>query len=88
METFSVNKIASMIQKAGFDSGINVKIKKIKNPRIEKEEHYYNPKYQSLLKLGVKPNYLTQDTLKSFFIYALKYKKNINKKIIFNGINW
>ena len=31
------------------------KSKKIKNPRIEQEDHYYNLKNTSLIKLGLDP---------------------------------
>jgi len=32
---------------------IKVEVKPIENPRIEAEEHYYNPSNEGLLKLGI-----------------------------------
>jgi UDP-sulfoquinovose synthase len=77
METFTVNDIASMVQEAGNELGHNVKIKQIKNPRIEEEEHYYNPSYQGLVKLGVKPNYLTKDSIQRMMKIVNNYRDNI-----------
>ncbi len=42
---------------------LNVKIKKIPNPRKEKEEHYYNPVHSGLNSLGLKANLLNDDVL-------------------------
>ncbi len=65
METFSVNQLAEKVQTAGAALGLDVQIKSIDNPRKELEEHYYNPTYQGLLELGVKPHYLTDEVMQS-----------------------
>ena len=54
------------------------KVKKIKNPRIEKEEHYYNPSYQGLVKLGVRPNYLTKNSIQRMMKIVNNYRENIH----------
>ena len=88
METFTVNQLAELVQEAGQELGCNVKIESIENPRVELEEHYYNPSYQGLIELGVKPNYLTIDSIKSMFRIVEKYKYQIKKNMIFSGIKW
>ena len=88
METFTVNQLAKLTQEAGQESGYDVQIKNIKNPRVELEEHYYNPSYQGLIKLGVSPNYLTIDTMKHMFRVVDRYKKEIKKNAIFRGVFW
>ena len=88
METLSVNEIADKIKKVSESMGYKVSISNIKNPRKESEEHYYNPKYQGLIDLGVKPNYFTDDVIRGILIKAENYKNNINKDVIFNGIKW
>jgi UDP-sulfoquinovose synthase len=54
----------------------------------EKEEHYYNPKYTGLLKLGLQPQYLTDGVLEGMFGIVEKYKNNINRDAIFRGVQW
>ena len=88
METFSANQLAEMTKEAGDRLGYNVQIKNIVNPRKELEEHYYNPAYQGLINLGVKPNYLTPEVMDSMFRLVEKYKGNIRKETIFRGIKW
>ena len=88
METFSANQLAEMTKEAGDRLGYNVQIKNIDNPRKELEEHYYNPAYQGLINLGVKPNYLTPEVMDSMFRLVEKYKGNIRKETIFRGVKW
>ena len=63
-------------------------IKSLENPRKEAEEHYYNPTYQGLQNIGVKPHYLTEDVMHGLFELVEKYQDNIRPEIIFKGINW
>ena len=88
METFTVNQLAELTLKAGQALGYEVNIKNIENPRIELEEHYYNPSYQGLIELGVIPNYLTLDTMKKMFKIVAKHKGKIKKDVIFKGVKW
>jgi UDP-sulfoquinovose synthase len=88
METFTVNQLAKLTQEAGQELGYNVQIENIKNPRVELEEHYYNPKYQGLLELGVKPHYLTIESMKEMFSMVTPYKDQIKDNVIFKGVQW
>jgi UDP-sulfoquinovose synthase len=88
METFTVNDLAILIQKAGKGLGYDVKIKNIGNPRVEQEEHYYNPSYQGLINLGVKPNYLTKENIQKMIKIVSQYKNSIKQDVIFKGVSW
>ena len=88
METFTVNDLAEKVQRIGNKLGYNVEIKQIENPRKEAEEHYYNPKYQGLLELGVEPHYLTDKRLEAMFNKVAKYKDSIRKDVIYRGVKW
>ncbi|MDN3510652.1 MAG: NAD-dependent epimerase/dehydratase family protein [Candidatus Jettenia sp. CY-1] len=87
-ETFSVNELADKVYTVGKELGYNIKVDHIENPRKEKEEHYYNPKYTGLLELGLKPNYLTDEVLAGMFRVVERYKDQINREAIFRGIKW
>jgi len=88
METFSVNELAEMTRRVGKSLGYDVQIKNLENPRKEAEDHYYNPTYQGLIEIGVKPHYLTDDVMAGMFKVVERYKENIRKDIIFKGIKW
>lgn len=88
VETFSVNELARRVAKVGNERGHEVKVKNLPNPRVEKEEHYYNPTYTGLKKLGLKPHPLTDEVLAGIFEVVEKYKSNIQKHKIFRGYKW
>jgi UDP-sulfoquinovose synthase len=87
-ESFSVNELAERVKIAGKKFGYDVNITHLENPRKEKEEHYYNPQYTGLLKLGLKPHYLTAEVIEGMLRVVEKYKENINKDAIFRGVKW
>jgi UDP-sulfoquinovose synthase len=88
METFSVNELAAKVQQVGKKLGYEVKIDHLENPRKEAEEHYYNPTYQGLIEMGVKPHYLTDEVLEGMIHVVEKYRNNIRKDVIFREISW
>jgi UDP-sulfoquinovose synthase len=88
METFSTNGLAEKVQQVGQKRGYDVQINHLENPRKEAEEHYYNPTYQGLIELGVKPHYLTDEVLERMFHLVQDHKDKIRKEVIFQGIKW
>ncbi len=87
-ETFSVNQLAEKVKAVGDHLGYTVVLKNIENPRVEKEDHYYNPAYTGLLELGLKPHYLTDEVLKGMFEVVGQNKDRINRDAIFRGVKW
>ncbi len=87
-EVFSINELAERVKRVGERLGYRVEIEHIENPRVEKEDHYYNPDYTGLLELGLKPHYLTDEVLEGFFKVVEKYKDRINRNAIFRGVKW
>jgi UDP-sulfoquinovose synthase len=73
-EQFSVRELAELVQKAGADFGVDVEINTIENPRVELEDHYYNPTHTKLLDLGLKPELLSQTLVESMFAQIERYK--------------
>ena len=88
METFSVNELAAKVQTVGKSLGLEVEIRSIENPRIEAEEHYYNPVSTGLLELGLKPHYLTDAVLAEMIEPVMRHKAAISEGKIFRKITW
>jgi UDP-sulfoquinovose synthase len=61
-EQFSLNDLASRVASARAQHGLETRVEHVPNPRVEKEDHYYNAKHQALLELGLRPH-LLEDTL-------------------------
>ena len=53
---YTVQEVAALVQQAGSNLGLAVRIQNIENPRIEKESHYYNPDREILMSLGYQPS--------------------------------
>lgn len=87
-ETFTVKELANKIKRVGEQIGLEVTIQSIPNPRIEAEEHYYNPKHTGLLELGLKPHYLTDHTVEQLLLSVYKYKAHIYISKILQNVNW
>jgi UDP-sulfoquinovose synthase len=88
VETFSVNDLARLVQEAGENLGLQVKIQHIPNPRREAEEHYYNPVHTGLTALGLKPHYLTDEVLCGMLRLVQKYREDIQPQLIPPKIAW
>ncbi|WP_066379360.1 MULTISPECIES: NAD-dependent epimerase/dehydratase family protein [unclassified Anabaena] len=87
-EQFSVGDLALMVKKAGNALGLNVDINNLENPRVEKEEHYFNAKNTKLLDLGLQPHYLSDSLLDSLLNFAVKYQKRVDHKQILPKVSW
>lgn len=87
-EMFSVGDLATMVQKAGSALGVKVDIQNVDNPRIEKEEHYFNAKNTNLLDLGLQPHFLSDSLLDSLLNFAVKYKHRVDESQILPKVTW
>ena len=86
-ETFSVLDLAKKVQDACEKNGIQVTTQSVANPRIEAEEHYYNPKYSGLTDLGLKPA-LDGQMIMQMFEAVAENKDAIKTENFSIGVQW
>ncbi len=87
-EFSSLNELANLVISSGEEIGYHAKKINIVNPRIEMEEHYYNPKNTSLLSLGLKPLKLSKKEIIKNIKFVEKYKSNLNEDLFKPAIKW
>jgi UDP-sulfoquinovose synthase len=87
-EVFSIMQFAETVQDAARKLGMNVEIDHLHNPRVEAEEHYYNPVNSSLLALGLKPRLLSEELVNSMLVSIAEAKDHINPAIIPPSTQW
>ncbi len=87
-EQFTVNDLAGKVQEAGRQMGLAVEIDNLPNPRVEKEQHYFNAANTKLLDLGLKPHCLSQSLLDSLLNVAVRYKERVDEKAILPSVSW
>jgi UDP-sulfoquinovose synthase len=79
-EVYSIAELAEKVVTAARKLGIDVKIRNVQNPRIEKAEHYYKVDHEHLRKLGFKPTRTIEETLKIMLKDLSRYKDKILEK--------
>ena len=87
-EQFSVVELAELVERAGKEYGLEVKLEHVENPRVEKEEHYYNAKHTKLLDLGLQPHLLSETLIESMFAAIERYKDRVIKAHILPETRW
>jgi UDP-sulfoquinovose synthase len=83
-----VGDLALMVKKAGLAMGLKVEIDHLENPRVELEDHYFNPKNTNLLDLGLQPHFLSDSLLDSLLNFAIKYKDRVDLEQIMPKVTW
>jgi UDP-sulfoquinovose synthase len=87
-ELFAVRELAERVQRVGRDSGLEVTIDALANPRREQEEHYYRPAHDGLLKLGLEPHYLSDDRLAAMIDFVRRHRGAIDTRKILPRVAW
>ncbi len=87
-EQFNVSDLATMVHTIGTAEGMQIEVRHIDNPRVEKEDHYYNAKHSALLGLGLVPHLLSNSLLESLLHFAIRYKSRADKTHIMPTVTW
>jgi UDP-sulfoquinovose synthase len=87
-EQFSVLELADLVKTAAKKLGLSVEIDHLPDPRVEKEEHYYNARHSKLLDLGLVPHLLSNSLLDSLMNIALQYRDRIDSTTLLPRVNW
>jgi UDP-sulfoquinovose synthase len=84
-ESFSVIDLAEWTAKI---AGGDVTIDNVPDPRVEKEEHYYNAVATQLPALGLKPHFLEDATIEVLIETAKQHKDRVEFDAIRPTVNW
>ena len=87
-ETFNVLGLAEMVKAQSEKLGLKVEIDHLKNPRVEAEQHYYNPIHRKLTELGFEPRLLSDELLQSMVNRVREHASRIKPDIIMPRVRW
>jgi UDP-sulfoquinovose synthase len=87
-EQFSIEQLAELVRRTGAEVGIDVRVDHLENPRVEMEEHYYNPMHTKLLDLGLQPHLLSETLIESMFAAIDRYKDRVIPDHILPATRW
>jgi UDP-sulfoquinovose synthase len=88
--TSNVLELAEKVRAVGDDLGLRVAIRATENPRIEREEHYYQPDHEHLPRLGYKPTRDMESEIRVVLQDLMKYRDRIiaHKHALLPDIRW
>ena len=87
-EQFSVLELAELVQRAGKEHGLDVRVDHLANPRVEKEEHYYNATHTRLMDLGLQPHHLSETLVESVFAAIESHRDRVKAETILPTTTW
>jgi UDP-sulfoquinovose synthase len=87
-EVFTVLELAQIVTDAAGRVGIDAEIAHVDNPRIEAEEHYYNPRNDELLKLGLKPRLLSDELVEDMIARIARHRDKIDSATLLPKVRW
>ena len=79
-EVYDLTELALKVQKVARKLGLEVEVRNVENPRVELEEHYYNPDHKHLLDLGYKPTHDIEAEMEVMLKDLVKYKQRIEAR--------
>ena len=87
-EFSSLNEMANKIKLFAEKKKIKASVKHIDNPRIEDENHYYEPKNTSLISLGLNPIVFDESQIDKIYKVVKKNINRINLDCLAPNIKW
>jgi UDP-sulfoquinovose synthase len=87
-EQFRVSELADLVARSAAELGYEVEVQQFPNPRVELEEHYYNPVHTKLLDLGLEPNYLGEELVRSMLKIIERHKERVIERAIVPRTRW
>jgi UDP-sulfoquinovose synthase len=76
------------VQRSGAEIGLEVEIEHLENPRVELEEHYYNPVHTKLLDLGLEPSLLGDELVRSMLTTIQRHRDRVIESAIDPATRW
>lgn len=89
-DIYSITDLANIVRAVGRELGLDVEVKHFDNPRIEREQHYYNPIRNNLDTIGYEPTMDIEGEVRLMLQDLMTYKDHLIKyqSIILPDIQW
>lgn len=87
-EVYDLTELAERVSQVASEFGLDTSISHIENPRVEKDDHFYEVEHSTLLSLGYKPTSDMMSELRVTFADLIPLKDRIVEKCILPNIKW
>ena len=87
---YSVNELAERVARIATELGLHPTIEHPADPRVEAEQHYYNPIHEHLPKLGYRRTRELDDIVREIFHDLLRYRRRLvaRQYVLAATVNW
>jgi UDP-sulfoquinovose synthase len=87
---YSVNELADMTARVAKEFGLSPVIEHPADPRVEAEQHYYNPLHEHLPKLGYVRTRHLEDVMREIFADLIHYRRRLEAKkhVVVPTVSW
>jgi len=87
---YSVNQLADLTQKIALEFDLHPVIEHPPDPRVEEEQHFYEPIHEELPKRGYKRTRELADVMRELFHDLLRYRRRLEAKryAVLPRVNW
>lgn len=87
-EMFAVGDLAERVANVAARLGTAVQIAHVRNPRSERESHYYNCVNTNLRELGLEPTTLSDETIAALIELAGRHRDRVDPRLIPPCVEW
>jgi len=87
-EMFGIGGLAERVAKVAAAMGAEVPIAHVRNPRTERESHYYNCVNTNLRALGLDPTPLSDETIAGLIELAREHRDRVDLRLIPPRVEW
>ena len=87
-EQFTVQELAERVKLAAEHMGWKVEIAHVENPRLEREEHYYNARHSKLVELGLQPRLLDEELIDTMLLKIKAHAAQIDPSRFVQHVRW
>lgn len=77
--TYTISSLAEIVCQQAHAVGIDARIEHLENPRAEREEHYYEPDRDHLVRLGYQPNDSVAQVVRNMLEAVSPYRTRIEQ---------
>ena len=87
---YSVNELAHIVHRVATDLGLHPTIDHPTDPRVEAEQHYYNPLHDNLIGLGYRRTRELEEVIREIFHDLIRYRRRLEARrhVIQATVQW
>lgn len=87
---YSVNELAELVQRVGREFDLAPVIEHPPDPRVEAEQHYYNPIHENLPRLGYARSRELEDVVREIFRDLVRFRRRLatRRHVVMPAVQW